>query len=68
MTEFVDCINRPLYVGQRVGVAFSYSHASVGHIKIGTIESLSPFFKVKWEEDGKVSPTMRFNSNRMVVL
>jgi len=67
MTEFVDCINRPLHVGQRVGVAFSYSQASVGYIRIGTIELLEPFH-MKWEKDGKVSPQMVFNSKRMVVL
>lgn len=67
MTEFVDCVDRPLAVGDRVGVAFSYSQASVGYIRIGTIESLEPFH-MKWEKNDKVSPKMIFDSSRMVLL
>lgn len=67
MNEFVDCIGRPLHVGQRVGVAFSYSRASVGYIRVGEIKSLEPFHMI-WEVDSKTSPVMVFNKNRMVVL
>lgn len=65
--DFIDCDGKRLYPGQRVGVAFSYSRASVGYIRIGKIESLEPFH-MRWELDDKVSPVMVFNSKRMVVL
>jgi hypothetical protein len=66
---FVDCIGRSLKLGDRVGVAFSYSRASVGYIRIGTIEVLSnEEFKMRWEQDDKVSPPMAFNEKRMVLL
>lgn len=67
MDEYVDCDGNPLHVGQRVGVAFSYSQASVGHIRIGRIESLDPFH-MRWEVDDKVSPKMVFSRRRMVAL
>jgi hypothetical protein len=67
MSEFKDCIDRPVAVGDRVGVAFSYSRASVGYIRIGTVETLEPKFLMRWE-DGKVSPPMVYNSKRMVIL
>ena len=64
---FTDCIGRPLKVNDYVGVAFSYSRASVGYIRIGFIESLEPFH-MRWEKDDKVSPEMVFNPSRMVKL
>jgi hypothetical protein len=66
--DFKDCIDRPVSVGDRVGVAFSYSRASVGYIRIGTVETLEPNFLMRWEADGKVSPPMVYNSKRMVIL
>ncbi len=68
MAEFLDCIDRPVKVGDRVGVAFSYSRASVGYIRIGTVESLETKFQMRWEADGKVSPPMVYDSRRMVIL
>jgi len=67
MDEFVDCDGSALQPGDRVGVAFSYSRASVGYIRIGKIKSLEPFHMV-WEIDGKTSPEMVFNAKRMVLL
>jgi hypothetical protein len=64
---FEDVTGRPLQIGDRVGVAFSYSRASVGYIRIGWVESLDPF-KMRWEADNKVSPEMVFSQNRMVLL
>lgn len=66
---FADCIDRPLAVGDRVGVAFSYSRASVGYIKIGKVEILDASeFRVTWEKGGKTSPPMVFDSKRLVKL
>ena len=64
---FKDCIGRPLVVGDRVGVAFSYSRASVGWIKVGVIHQLEPQLRMEWE-GGKISPPMVFNEGRMVKL
>ncbi len=68
LSEFNDCIGRAVEVGARVGVAFSYSRASVGYIRIGTVVSLEPQFKMCWEADSKVSPAMVYDSRRMVIL
>jgi hypothetical protein len=68
MSDFKDCIGRPVSVGDRVGVAFSYSRASVGYIRIGIVKSLEPDFRMHWEADGKVSPVMVYDSRRMVIL
>lgn len=68
MAVFTDCIDRPVEVSARVGVAFSYSRASVGYIRIGTVVSLEPQFKMCWEADSKVSPAMVYDSRRMVIL
>lgn len=67
MNDFVDCIGRPLKVGDAVGVAFSYSRASVGYIRLGTINSLEPF-RMQWQKNGKISPDMVFDKDRMVLL
>lgn len=71
--EFVDCLGRTLKVGDRVGVAFSYSQASVGYIRIGTIVNLAgdrrrPELYMQWEGSDKFSPKMVFNEKRMVLL
>ncbi len=66
-SPYVDCIGRTLKIGVRVGVAFSYSRASVGYIRIGKIESLEPFH-MRWDADDKVSPKMVFDEKRMVIL
>jgi hypothetical protein len=66
--EYKDCIDRPVAVGDRVGVAFSFSRASVGYIRIGMVKSLEPEFRMRWEADGKVSPPMVYDSRRMVIL
>jgi hypothetical protein len=67
MQKFEDCTGREVKAGDRVGVAFSYSRASVGYIRIGKVESLDPFH-MRWEADDKVSPVMVYNSHRMVIL
>jgi hypothetical protein len=64
---FEDVIGQQVNVGDICGVAFSWSHASVGYIRIGTVESLEPDFKMRWQ-DGKVSPKMVYNSVRMILL
>jgi hypothetical protein len=66
--RFEDCVGREVQVGHKVGVAFSYSRASVGYIRIGVVESLEPEFRMKWDLDGKVSPPMVYNPDRMVIL
>lgn len=66
-----DCIGRDVKVGDRVGIAFSYSRASVGYIRIGTIESLEPEFRMRWEDNQNVkpvSPPMVYNPVRVVLL
>lgn len=63
-----DCIGREVCVGDRVGIAFSYSRASVGYIKIGRVESLEPEFRMRWEASDKVSPPMVYNPVRVVIL
>lgn len=66
-----DCIDRDVNVGDRVGVAFSYSRASVGYIRIGTVESLEPEFRMRWENNRNVkpvSPPMVYDSHRIVLL
>lgn len=68
MSDFKDCIGSDVNVGDRVGVAFSYSRASVGYIRIGTVESLEPKFLMRWEVGNKVSPPMVYNPKRMVCL
>lgn len=67
MNEFEDCTGREVSVGDEVGVAFSYSRASVGWIKVGHVKSLEPRFHVEWG-DGKISPPMKYDSNRIVRL
>lgn len=66
-----DCIGRNVHVGDRVGIAFSYSRASVGYIRIGTIESLEPEFRMRWEDNKNVkpvSPPMVYDERRVVLL
>lgn len=63
-----DCIGRDIHVGDRVGIAFSYSGASVGYIRIGHIESLEPKFHMRWEGTDKVSPPMVYDEKRVVLL
>ncbi|QIN94118.1 hypothetical protein PP459_gp115 [Streptomyces phage Wakanda] len=68
MAEYKDCIGRDIAVGDRVGVAFSYSRASVGYIRVGKVVSFEPKFLVRWEADHQVSRPMEFSSKRMVLL
>lgn len=80
MNKPTDILGKDLEVGQRVGVAFSYSQASVGHIRLGTIEEIdmghivyygSPevILRVRWENGNKLSPKIKYgNSNRWIVL
>jgi hypothetical protein len=64
---FKDCVGNQILVGDTVGVAFSYSRASVGYIRIGVVEQLEPEFRMRWADD-KVSPPMVYNPVRMVLL
>ena len=67
---FKDCIGREVHVGDRVGVAFSYSRASVGYIRVGTVETLEPFH-MRWEDNRnvkRVPPEMVYNPDRLVLL
>lgn len=66
-----DCIGRDIKVGDLVGVAFSYSRASVGYIRIGTVESFEPEFRMRWTDNRNVkpvSPPMVYDERRMVLL
>lgn len=67
MNDLLDVQGNKVRPGDRVGVAFSYSRASVGYIKIGTVVSVEPEFKVRWDND-KVSPPMAYNPKRLVLL
>jgi hypothetical protein len=61
----IDVLGRPLVVGARVAVAFSYSRASVGHLRIGTIESMDDEHSIvmSWEDNnGKLSPKMKYGA------
>jgi hypothetical protein len=64
---FEDCNKQKVEVGDWVGIAFSYSRASVGYIRVGTVESLEPEFKMRWAND-KVSPPMVYNPVRVIRL
>lgn len=65
---FKDCIGRTICVGDLVGVAFSYSRASVGYIKVGHVVQLSPEFRMQWLNSDKQSPVMVYDEKRMVLL
>lgn len=63
----IDVTGKEVSVGDHVGIAFSFSQASVGYIKLGVIETLNPL-TVKWDVTGKVSPKMVYNEKRIVIL
>lgn len=81
-TELLDCRDRPFKIGDLVGCAFSYSRASVGHIRIGTLVEIGVdetyyyteiVVKIKWSDDdkkspGKVSPVMKYGDKSRWVL
>lgn len=60
-----DVLGNTLAVGDRVGVAFSYSQASVGHIRLGIIEELNDEYdiRVRWAQDGALSPKIKYGSS-----
>lgn len=78
MNAPTDVLGTPLAVGQKVGVAFSYSQASVGHIRLGVIQEMyedkkqySPtegevVFRIMWGPDdrtpNKLSPKISYGS------
>ena len=64
---FEDVRGMPVRVGDKVGVAFSFSQASVGYIRLGEIVSLEPFH-VRWVDEDKVSPKMKYQAYRVVRL
>jgi len=65
-----DVTGQPIAVGDRVGVAFSYSRASVGYIRVGKVISLDPF-RMRWEDNKNVnpeSPPLAYSETRVVRL
>ena len=65
----IDVIGNELNAGDRVGIAFSYSRSSVGYIRVGTIVSLEPEFRVHWEDNkniNPVSPPLTITETRIV--
>lgn len=61
----IDVLGRPLVVGARVACAFSYSRATAGHLRIGTIEEMPDEYsiRIRWEENDILSPKMRYGSS-----
>lgn len=65
-----DVLNNDFTVGDRVAVAFSYSRASVGYMRLGTVEIIDTTatfesnieMKVRWD-DGRLSPAMKYGAN-----
>lgn len=66
-SEFKDCVGRDVNVGDRVAVAFALSK-SIGYVKVGTVESLEFKFRVRWDENNKISPPMKYKYNRVVLM
>jgi hypothetical protein len=67
----IDVLGQQLFVGARVACAFSYSHASVGYLRIGIIKSMDDesSIVVNWEYTDTVSPKMKYgNEFRWVIL
>lgn len=66
-----DVLNNNFTVGDRVAVAFSYSRASVGYMRLGTVEWIDTVahreedikLRVRWEKDNKLSPDIKYGSN-----
>lgn len=65
-----DVLDQSFTVGDRVAVAFSYSRASVGYMRLGTVEIVDTNAKteydvklrVRWEKDNKLSPPINYGS------
>lgn len=64
-----DLMSNEFDVGDRVVVAFSYSRASVGYMRIGVVEEIDDRdaryegdikMRVRWDEDDKLSPRMKY--------
>ncbi len=75
-SPLIDVLGRPVRVGSRVAIAFSYSRPSVGHLRIGKVETIEPEFTVRWEKEflpsggrGKeLSPPMVYSKTRVIVI
>jgi hypothetical protein len=74
-----DVLGRDLAIGQRVGVAFSYSQASVGHIRLGEIREMfeytAPYgrpetvLRIWWEHENVLSPKIKYGAaSRWIIL
>lgn len=77
-----DAVGNPINVGDHVAVAFSYSRASVGHLRFGTIAALLPrpddapaWFDnelvIKWDKgnyDTKEETTIKYAGSRFLVI
>lgn len=67
-----DVTGQNFTVGDRVVCAFSFSRASVGYLRLGTVEIVDPDngqLQVRWEKDNKLSPPMRYgDSSRWLLL
>lgn len=59
-----DVLGRDLVIGARVACAFSYNHASVGHLRIGTIEEMPDEYsiRIRWEEGYVLSAKMKYGA------
>lgn len=66
-----DVLGNTFTLGDRVAVAFSYSQASVGYMRLGTVEFIDTAnkrseydikLKVRWEKDNKLSPLINYGS------
>lgn len=66
-----DVLDQDFTLGDRVAVAFSYSRASVGYMRLGTVEMIDTVahreedikLKVRWEKDNRLSPPIKYGSN-----
>lgn len=63
-----DVLSRDLFVGARVGCAFS-TGTSTGYLRIGVIEELTDsYIKVRWELNNELSPKMQYKSQRRWII
>jgi hypothetical protein len=65
-----DVLTNNFTIGDKVAVAFSYSRASVGYMRIGTVEIIDTAvtreedvrLKIRWQ-DGQLSPWVKYGAN-----
>lgn len=72
--ELKDVRGTEFSTGAHVGVAFSYSRASVGYLRLGVVQEIGydtydgVVVKVLWDADGKVSPWIKYGDKKRWVL